>query len=105
MKIDKSKFANLSPALLAELAKAGAVVLPSTFAPPEPSEKAKECGVSLIAAGTVRESGQKAGEAYKSSCIRVAAENGATLIILPVGSEAMLDRARRISAALAAYFA
>ena len=105
MKIDRSKFANLPPELLAALAKTGAVVLPTTFAAPAPSANAAKLGVTLIEAGTVRESGAKAGEAYKSSCLRISGDNGSTLLVLPVGSAAMLDRARRISAALAAYFA
>lgn len=105
MKIDRSKFANLPPELLAALAKTGAVVLPTTFAPPRVSAEAAKAGISIIEAGTVRESGQKAGEAYKSACLRITGENGSTLLVLPIGSAAMLERAKRISAALAAYFA
>lgn len=105
MKIDRSKFNNLPPELLAALAKAGAVKLPETFAAPRVSADAAKLGVSLIEAGTVRETGSKAGEAYKSACLRISGDNGATLLVLPVGSATMLDRARRISAALAAYFA
>ena len=105
MKIDRSKFATLPPELLAALAKTGAVVLPETFAVPPVSKNAEKLGVRLIEAGTVRETGQKAGEAYKWACLRVTGENGSTLLVLPVGSAAMLERARRISAALAAYFA
>lgn len=105
MKIDRSKFASLSPDLLAALAAAGAVKLPETFAAPRVSADAEKMGVSLIEAGTVRENGSKAGEAYKSACLKVSGENGATLLVLPVGSASMLERAKRISAALAAYFA
>jgi hypothetical protein len=105
MKIDRSKFNNLPPELLAALAKTGAVVLPETFAAPSVSANAAKLGVTLIEAGTVRETGSKAGEAYKSACLKVSAESGATLLVLPVGSAAMLERAKRISAALAAYFA
>ena len=105
MKIDRSKFATLPPELLAALAKTGAVVLPETFAAPTVNANAAKLGCQLIEAGTVRESGAKAGEAYKSACLKVSGENGSTLLVLPVGSATMLDRARRISAALAAYFA
>ena len=105
MKIDRSKFASLSPDLLAALAAAGAVKLPETFTPPRVSANAAKLGCQLIEAGTVRETGQKAGEAYKSACLKVSGENGSTLLVLPIGSAAMLERAKRIAQALAAYFA